>query len=69
MPPVEKVINRQLLVDMIIGSGVFQSLGIVPNSHIVTNIQFSDLFGASDTELVKIKVFARKEQGVKVITH
>ena len=34
-----------------------QSLNIIPNAKDITNIQFSDLFGRSDKELVTLKVF------------
>lgn len=67
MPPFEKTINRQMIVDKI--SELLYQLGVVPDNHTVTNIQFSDLFGQGDVELTKMKVFTRKEQGVKIISH
>lgn len=34
-----------------------QSLNIIPDAKDITNIQFSDLFGASTQEFVTLKVF------------
>ena len=67
MPPIEKTINRQLIVDKV--SELLYQLGIVPDNQQITNIQFSNLFGRSDTELTEMKIFTRKEQGVKVLVH
>ena len=64
MPPIEKTINRQLLIDMIVGTGVFQQLGLIPDKHTVTNI-----LGFSDAEEVPLKIYTRKEQEGRVRIH
>lgn len=64
MPPIVKTINRQLLIDMIVGTGVFQQLGIIPDKHTVTNI-----LGFNDSEEVSLKIYMRKEQEGRVRIH
>jgi len=51
----EITINRQTLVD--ITAAWLYAARQVNDAKNISNIQFSDLFGASDTELVTLKVF------------
>jgi hypothetical protein len=63
MPPVEQTIARNLIVDKV--AELIYALGIIPHTQTITNIQFSDLFGMSDTELTKMTIFSRKDQEVR----
>lgn len=67
MPPVIKEVNRELLVAKL--AELFLQLRIIPESTIIYDIQFPDGFGNAETDLIKMKVLSRKEQGVKVIDH
>lgn len=51
----EITINRQTLVD--ITAAWLYAARQVNDAKNISNIQFSDLFGASDTEFVTLKVF------------
>lgn len=51
----EKTISRQNIVDSV--ATFLYSMSIVDDNQKITNIQFSDLFGASTTEFCKIKIF------------
>ena len=67
MPPFEQTISRQMIVDKV--AELLYQLNIVPDRHLVSNIQFSELFGSGDVELTKMKIFTRKEQEGKVLIH
>lgn len=51
----EITINRQTIVDTM--AAWLYATRMIKDANNITNIQFSDLFGASDTELVTLKVF------------
>jgi len=55
----EKTIARQNIVDAV--TTMLFALSIVDDDKKITNIQFSDLFGASTTEFCKIKIFIEEE--------
>ena len=51
----EITLDRMHIVNAV--APYLQSLNIIPNAKDITNIQFSDLFGASTQEFVTLKVF------------
>jgi hypothetical protein len=55
----EQTINRKQIVDALAQN--LYAFGVVPHDQDITNIQFSDLFGASTEEFCKIKIFTQQE--------
>lgn len=53
------MINRTNIVNQV--AAFLYAIGEVPDSEDITNIQFSDLFGASTEEFCKAKIFTTKE--------
>ena len=51
----EITVNRQTIVDNT--AAWLYATRMINDAKNISNIQFSDLFGASDTELVTLKVF------------
>lgn len=64
---IELTLNRQTIVDQV--AALLYAAGIVHDNEEVTNIQFKDLFGASDTELAPIKVCIKRHQEVETFKH
>lgn len=64
---IETVINRQTIVDQV--AAFLYAAGYVHDNEHVTNIQFKELFGESDVELVPIKICLKKQQEIEVIEH
>lgn len=62
---IEMPLNRQIIVDQV--AAFLYAAGYIHDNEHVTNIQFSELFGASVEELTKIKVCVKKHQEVEVI--
>lgn len=60
---IELTINRQTIVDQM--AAWLYANSIINDNEEITNIQFQDLFGSSDTELVPLKVYFRPEGGAK----
>lgn len=54
-----KTLNRRTLVDLV-AAHLYATSAIDDNVDI-TNIQFGELFGASETELVPLKIYTKKE--------
>ena len=55
----EKTIKVQNIVDAV--ATMLYALSIVDDNKKITNIQFSDVFGASTVELCKLKIFIEEE--------
>lgn len=55
----ELTINRMIIVDQV--AAFLYATGHVNDSEEISNIQFGDLFGVSDTEHSKLKIWIRKE--------
>lgn len=53
-----KTINRQTIVDQM--ASWLYATSIINDNVDITNIQFSDLFGKSDQELVKLKIYCKE---------
>lgn len=51
-------ISRSNIVDQV--ASFLYATGKVPHSQEISNIQFSDLFGSSDTEYCTLKVFTKE---------
>lgn len=64
---IELTIHRQQIVDAV--ASILYNLNIVHDDEHITNIQFKELFGASDIELAPLKVCIKKNQEVVVIAH
>lgn len=64
---IELPLNRKLIVDQV--AALLYAAGYVHDDEEVVNIQFSDLFGASDIEMTKLRVCIKKPQEVEVILH
>lgn len=64
---IELTLNRRQIVDQV--AALLYALGIVHDNEHVTNIQFKELFGSSDTEHAPIKVCIRKEQEIVTISN
>ena len=64
---IETVINRDTIVSQV--AAFLYAAGIVNDDEHITNIQFGELFGASTTEHVPIKIFFKQPQSVEVIKH
>lgn len=64
-------INRSQIVDQM--AAWLYAAGVVNDNEDITNIQFGDLFGVSDRESVKLKVFLNgkvdKEEEVIILDH
>jgi hypothetical protein len=58
-------ISRTNIVDQV--AALLYATGVVNNRDNITNIQFGELFGASDTELVPLKVYINKEVEVELL--
>ena len=56
---IEMSINRQNIVDQV--ASLLHAWNVVGEKEEITNIQFGELFGVSDTELVPLKIYFRKE--------
>lgn len=54
----ELTISRQNIVDQVASFLYFTKT--IPESQEITNIQFSDLFGYSGTQLCKLKVYIKE---------
>lgn len=64
----ETVISRSNIVDQI--AALLYATKVVPADTEITNIQFGELFGASETELVPLKIFTKgREKEVQVIKY
>lgn len=55
----EYTLNRDIIVSQV--AAFLYAASIVPDDEEITNIQFSELFGASTEELCKLKIFTTKE--------
>lgn len=64
---IETTINRDIIVSQV--AAFLYAASIVHDDEHIQNIQFGELFGASDTELVPIKIELKKKQRVEVIRH
>lgn len=64
---IETTINRDTIVSQV--AAFLYAAGIVNDDEHISNIQFGELFGASDTELVPIKIHLKMPQRVEVIKH
>lgn len=64
---IELTINRQTIVDQV--AAFLYAAGLVHDYEHVTNIQFKELFGASDIELVPIKICLKKQQEIDLTQH
>jgi hypothetical protein len=64
---IELTLSRQTIVDQV--AAFLYAAGIVHDDEEVNNIQFSDIFGRSDIELVKTKIFIKKHQQVDLVKH
>lgn len=61
---IELTLNRQTIVDQV--AAFLYASGVVHDNEHVVNIQFKELFGASDIELAPIKVCLKRHQEVEV---
>lgn len=57
---IDLTIHRQTIVDQV--AAYLYAVGLVHDNEHVTNIQFKELFGCSDTELAPIRVCLKKQQ-------
>lgn len=64
---IETTINRKTIVDQV--AAFLYANGLVNDNEHVVNIQFKELFGASDTEFCPIKICIKKHQEVEVIKY
>lgn len=55
---VEMTINRQTIVDQM--SSWLYATSVIDDNKDITNIQFGELFGASTTEHVPMKIFYKE---------
>lgn len=55
---IDKKINRQTIVDQM--AAFLYASSIINDNQDITNIQFSDLFGVSDTEYVTMKIHIKE---------
>jgi uncharacterized protein YjaZ len=58
---IEMVINRNHIVSAV--EQYLRSISVINDRENVSNIQFQDLFGSSDIELVPIRVYFSKPEG------
>lgn len=65
--PIEKTINRKLIVDAL--APLLYTTGIVPDEVEISNIQFSNLFGASTEEYCNIKIYFKPTEGKATADH
>lgn len=56
---IETTVNRQHIVDSF--AQFLYATKVVPPSADITNIQFGNLFGESQDEFTKIKIYTNKE--------
>lgn len=64
---IETTINRDTIVSQV--AAFLYAVGIVHDDEHILNIQFGELFGASDKELVPIKIELKKKQRVEVLKY
>lgn len=59
----DKVIARSTIVDLV--AAHLYATSVIDDDTEITNVQFGDLFGVSDVELVPIKIHTSKEVSTK----
>lgn len=55
---IERTISRQTIVDLV--ASFLYAASVVDDNKEITNIQFGELFGASDVEHVPMKIYMKE---------